>query len=113
MRFLLDENVRREVGAWLRAAGHDVVESPRGLSDADVFRLAQAQQRVLITHDAEFANILRYPPGSHAGIIRLKFHPPSVAAMLPSLEALLRTVPATAFGRSLFVLERDGFRKRS
>ena len=113
MRFLLDENVRAEIGAWLRTAGHDVVHVPPGLPDAAIFRLAQEQHRILVTHDAKFANILRYPPGTHGGIIRLKIHPPSVAITLHSLEALLAQVPGTAFAHTLYVLEKDGFRKRS
>ena len=113
MRFLLDENVRAEIGAFLKTAGHDVVTTPRGVTDPKVFELAKTQSRILITHDAEFANILRYPPASHAGIIRLKFHPPSVGIMLRSLEALLHQVSAKAFTNTLFVLEKDGFRKRS
>jgi hypothetical protein len=113
MRFLVDENVRREVGSWLRTLGHDVAAAPSGLPDPQVLKLARTQRRILITHDAEFANILRYPPTTHRGIIRLKFHPPSIGLILHSLAGLLKQVPATEFPRTLFILEKDGFRRRS
>ncbi len=36
---------------------------------AQVIEMARAQQRVLITLDKGFANILLYPSGTHPGII--------------------------------------------
>ena len=113
MRFLLDENVRAEVGVRLQTIGHDVRLTPCGLPDTDVIALARREGRVLITHDAEFANILRYPPGTHAGVIRLRFHPPTLDVMLRALESLLRHVPPSDFAQRLFVLEQDGFRTRA
>ena len=44
----------------------------RGYSDERVFAYAPAQRRVLVTADMGFANILRSPPGSHAGIVVLR-----------------------------------------
>ena len=113
MRFLLDENVRLEIGTWLRTIGHDVTTAPQGGSDPQVLKLARTQRRILLTHDAEFANILRYPPATHRGIIRLKFHPPATGLILHSLAGLLKQVPAAEFTRTLFILEKNGFRRRS
>jgi len=41
----------------------------RGHSDTEVFAYAQAEQAILLTADKGFANVLAYPPGSHAGIV--------------------------------------------
>ena len=41
----------------------------RGRSDDEIFAFAQREQAVIVTGDMGFGNILRYPLGSHAGII--------------------------------------------
>jgi predicted nuclease of predicted toxin-antitoxin system len=72
-RFLVDEDMPRSSAVVLRQAGHIVEDvrdvGLRGHSDREVFAYAQAQKAVFITADKGFANILRFPPGSHAGII--------------------------------------------
>lgn len=45
----------------------------RGHGDAEVFGLALAEQRALITGDLGFSNILGFPLGSHAGIVAARF----------------------------------------
>ena len=35
---------------------------------------ATAEDRVLLTFDLDFADIRRYPPGSHAGIVVFRLH---------------------------------------
>lgn len=60
----------------LRRAGHLALDvrdvGLRGHSDADVFAFAQTQEAILITADKGFANVLSFPPGSHAGLIVLR-----------------------------------------
>jgi predicted nuclease of predicted toxin-antitoxin system len=41
----------------------------RGRSDQEIFDYAQVQGAILITADKGFANILHFPPGTHAGIV--------------------------------------------
>lgn len=72
-RFLVDEDMPCSTVTALRDAGHEAQNARdmglRGHSDADVFQAAQAPTSTLITADLGFASTLRYPPGSHAGII--------------------------------------------
>jgi len=75
-RFLVDANVPKSVVRCLRDLGHDVGDVrdilPNGTSDPAVFRTAQDEGRILVTHDLGFANIIAYPSGSHAGIIVIR-----------------------------------------
>jgi predicted nuclease of predicted toxin-antitoxin system len=60
----------------LAAAGHDVVDARgaglRGALDVIVFERAVAEDRILVSGDTDFANALRFPPGSHPGIVVLR-----------------------------------------
>ncbi len=72
-KFLVDEDMARSTAVALRQAGHEAQDvrdvGLRGHSDQEVFDRAQTQGAILVTADKDFANILRFPLGSHAGII--------------------------------------------
>lgn len=75
-RFLIDESLPRAVGRALAAQGHDVLDARdaglRGAPDERVFDTAVADRRVIVAGDLDFANTLRFRPGSHAGIVVLR-----------------------------------------
>jgi predicted nuclease of predicted toxin-antitoxin system len=75
-RFLVDESLPRSVTTVLVAAGHDAVDARdsglRGASDATVHTRAVTEARIVVSGDTDFANALRFPPGSHPGIIVLR-----------------------------------------
>lgn len=59
MRWLADECIDAGLVTRLREAGHDVLyaaEVSSGASDADVLRLADEQDRVLLTEDKDFGD---------------------------------------------------------
>jgi predicted nuclease of predicted toxin-antitoxin system len=62
VRFLLDMGVSPDVAAWLREQGHDALhlreEGLYGLDDLDIFAKAAAEQRILLTCDLDFAEIV-------------------------------------------------------
>jgi len=72
-RFLVDEDMPRSTSVVLREAGHEVEDvrdaGLRGCTDEEVIAYARARGAVLITADKGFANILRFPLGTHAGIL--------------------------------------------
>ena len=62
MRFLADENFPRSAVAALRSLGHDVAwvrsDAP-GTADHDVLRWAIREERVLLTFDKDFGELVR------------------------------------------------------
>ncbi len=91
MKLLLDENLSPLHTRALRELGHDAVSVVEcGLSGADdsvVRAFAIENGRILVTLDADFANVLRYPPSNTPGVIRLKVHPATEGA----IDVLLRS----------------------
>lgn len=90
MKLLLDENLSPLHARTLRELGHDAVSvSESGLSGADdptVRAFALKDGRVLVTLDADFANLVRFSPSDTPGVIRLKVHPATEGA----IDTLLR-----------------------
>ncbi|HXW28892.1 MAG TPA: DUF5615 family PIN-like protein [Xanthobacteraceae bacterium] len=61
MRFLADENVSRLVIERLRVGGFDVLsigETRPGAPDRDVLKAADAEDRILITEDRDFGELV-------------------------------------------------------
>lgn len=76
MKFLLDQSTDARLLSFLHAAGHDAkrigADFPGGLPDQDVLSLATGEQRILITDDRDFGELvfrLRHP---HTGVIFLR-----------------------------------------
>jgi Domain of unknown function (DUF5615)/Regulator of chromosome condensation (RCC1) repeat len=67
----LDENIPQSAAMRLAALGYDVDtvldERLGGRSDEDVWAAAQAEGRLLVTHDLDFADARKFEPGKHAG----------------------------------------------
>ena len=60
MRFLVNENVTGTVIRELRRLGHDVLsvkESMRSEADEVILARAQAEQRIVVTHDKDFGEL--------------------------------------------------------
>jgi len=73
LRFFIDEDVPRSTTRVLRDAGFDVINvheaGLQGKNDDLVFAAAQREERLLITCDMGFSNILKFPPSENHGIL--------------------------------------------
>lgn len=76
VRLKVDENLPTEIAELLNQHGCDAVmvrnQGWQGMADDDLWARVQREQRWLATADKEFADLRRYPPGSHAGLILLR-----------------------------------------
>ncbi len=72
-RLLIDEDLPRSTARMLQAAGfyaEDVRDvGLRGRKDGEVFAYAQANDLIVVSADKGFANVARFPLGSHAGLV--------------------------------------------
>lgn len=116
MKFLLDENLSHRHAARLRAHGHDAIavveDSLSGASDAEVRSVAITSGRVLVTLDADFGNIVRYPPKGTPGTIWLRLHPPSDTKIEQALDRCLAKLGKEDLTGKLAVVDGDKIRVR-
>jgi predicted nuclease of predicted toxin-antitoxin system len=74
VKFLIDRCAGHRLAEWLRAQGHDVVESrDRGPDPGDrvLLEWAGAEDRTLVTMDKDFGVFIFLDKAPHCGIIRL------------------------------------------
>ena len=73
MRMIVNENVTRTVIDELRRQGHDVIsvkESMRGAGDDVILARAEAEQRLVVTHDKDFGELaFRFRLPATCGIV--------------------------------------------
>ena len=79
MRLLADENIAGVAVEALRARGHDVLwvrtEAP-GSSDADVLKLAEQADRIVLTFDKDFGELaLRGKTSRPSGVVLFRMRP--------------------------------------
>jgi predicted nuclease of predicted toxin-antitoxin system len=114
MKFLLDANIPRSTKAVLEQHSFDVV-SVRDISspatpDPVIYDLAKRQDRILITRDHDFLNILLYPPAQTPGIIVVKVRQLTAKAISALLLNFLSRVSELQIKNALVVLEPHRYR---
>lgn len=115
MRWLADENLSSLAIQRLRELGHDVVaisESATALSDEVVLSLARDQNRILISFDRDFGDLIfhqgRLPP---LAVVYLRTYAASPEDQANLVERIARLGEGALCGR-LTVVTGNGLRHR-
>jgi predicted nuclease of predicted toxin-antitoxin system len=115
MKFLIDADVPGLITKTL-ALDHDVIDirdiQPPATPDIDVYHLASTQDRIIITRDLDFSNILLYPPPPDGGIIVLRVHLLTVSEIVSIIKNLIKQVPEKEIIGSLIIARKDHYRLR-
>lgn len=93
MRFLVDECTEPVVARWLRSQGHDassVYEENRGLDDDSILEKANTENRILITNDKDFGELIFREQKTHKGVILLRLRDEQAVNKISVLKRLLR-----------------------
>jgi predicted nuclease of predicted toxin-antitoxin system len=114
MRWLADECVAASLVAFLRTGGHDVfyiAEAAAGLSDADVIALALRENRILLTDDKDFGDLVFRRRQAVPGVVLMRIAPEKLKLKTGRLATALEQYGEGLFGRYL-VIEEDRLRSR-
>ena len=114
MRWLADECVAAPLVAFLRAGGHDVLyvaEAAAGFSEADALELGLREQRLLLTEDKDFGDLVFRRERAVPGVVLLRIGPENPALKATRLAAAIERYGDGLFGRYM-VIEEGRFRSR-
>jgi predicted nuclease of predicted toxin-antitoxin system len=114
VRWLADECVTASVVARMREVGHDVVyvaETDPSAPDSEVCRLAAHEQRLLLTEDKDFGELVFRWHRAAPGIVLLRIVSESRALKWPRLAAAIERYGEALFGRYT-VVEESRIRSR-
>ena len=116
MKLLFDENLSSAHAQAARDAGHDAVAVREcglgGATDSEVWALAVAEERILVTLDADFSNAVRFPPAEMPGVIRLRPWPPTEQVIAKLLAANLPILAERSLAGKMVVIEPGRIRIR-
>jgi predicted nuclease of predicted toxin-antitoxin system len=108
MRLLLDMNLPPAMADWLRSEGHDAIHARElglgRLSDREIFARAAAEQRVTVTFDLDFGEIVGLAAAANAGVILLRLRSARQSALRDRVRvAIARAAKALQSGAIVLV----------
>lgn len=109
MKFLADANIESAIIQWLRSCGYDVLwaaELSPSTPDTELVSLANCQDRVLLTHDRDFGELVFLRGSLSHGAILLRFDVALQSDRLRLLQQHWSTIEANAHGNFVVVSER-------
>jgi predicted nuclease of predicted toxin-antitoxin system len=116
VKIKLDENLGRPHVALLRRHKYDAdrlfEEGLSGIDDAEVWRHVRQEKRFLITLDLGFADVRRYHPGTHPGILLLRPRRKGRGSVTRILRRVLSEIRLEALGGCLAVADEMRTRLR-
>jgi predicted nuclease of predicted toxin-antitoxin system len=117
LKILVDEDMPRPTTGLLQSLGIDAIDlrdiGLKGSTNARVFEYAQKHRMIIISRDREFGNILKYPLGTHYGIIRVNLPHTFVRhQILDAVERFFIEVERNRLPNHLTILEVGRYRIR-
>ena len=108
MKFFADENVARAIIQGLRQAGHDVLsaaEAGPGQDDAAWLRHAEQSERVIVTSDKDFGELIFRDRLNSHGIVLIRMQRLNLRERLARLAAVWSTVEANPQDKFIVITE--------
>lgn len=117
MKFLVDNALSPNLAVGLRAAGHDVVHlrdiGLASASDAEVFQIALADSRVIVSEDTDFATLLALRNAVKPSVLLFRgIQDRSAANLLSLLQTNIAAVTGDLDAGAVVVIENTRIRIR-
>ena len=115
MKFLLDQDVYAVTAKFLSNTGYDIVLAAEiGLSrasDEEILKISQKQNRILITRDKDYGNLV-FVKSLGGGVIYLRILVHNINAVHQELLRVLQTYSEEQLSQAFVVIESNGHRFR-
>ena len=107
MRLLADENIHGGIVQWLRSQGHDVLCATETLQGTDdvLLHIAQHQERLLLTADLDFGELVFRERLTSHGVVLLRMEDLVVQERIARLHAVWAILEAHALGQFMVITE--------
>ena len=116
MRFLGDMGVSWRVIEWLCAAGHDAVhlrdEGLQRLPNGDIFQKGFVEQRIVLTFDLDFGEILAGSAGQVVSVVLFRLHNARTEHVIQRLQTVLDQSSTDLLAGAIVVVEEGRHRVR-
>ncbi len=116
MRFLADMGVSTGVVEWLRNHGHDAKhlreEGLHRMPNGEIFTKAIHENRIIITFDLDFGEIVALAKGKRASVILFRLHNTRTSHLLDRLSAVLKDSAKALEEGAVVVVEESRHRVR-
>ena len=93
MRFLIDESADARLAPHLPSLGHDVTlvtaDYAPSLKDVEILSIAVREQRVLITFDRDFGELVFGQRQPHAGVLYFRLGPIDLGVEISRMDEVL------------------------
>ncbi len=109
IRILADEDVSFKLVRPLKKLGVDIRPDLKGLKNGELFQRSIHESRILLTHDNDFADSIRYPASKTQGIIIMKIHPPVESELLAGIKKLFEETSPESINGKLVFLTKAGY----
>jgi predicted nuclease of predicted toxin-antitoxin system len=117
MRFLADMGVSQQVVEWLRTNGHDAVhlrdEGLQRLPNGEIFQKAGREQRIVLTFDLDFGEILAASGGEVVSVILFRLRNTRSGFVIQRLDDVLNHSSADLAQGAIVIVEDGRHRVRS
>ena len=116
MRFLADMGVDIRVVEWLRNNGHDAKhlreEGLHRMPNGEIFAKAIREDRIIITFDLDFGEILALSKGRKASVVLFRLHNTRTSHLTRRLSAALEDTASALEEGAVVVVEESRHRVR-
>ena len=116
MRFLADMGVDIRVVKWLREKGHDANhlrdEGLHRMPNGEILDKAISENRVILTFDLDFAEIVALSKGHKASIVLFRLHNTRTSNLISRLSAVLSESAVALKKGAVIVVEQSRHRVR-
>ena len=92
LKFLADESLECSIVLWLRKQNYDVIsvaEDFPSIEDEKVLEKATQEDRIIITNDKDFGDLIFFNNLPHRGVVLLRFRTEKVETKIKFLNSFL------------------------